>query len=57
MAEEQRRRFEERAKAAEERAKAREMEEIENTADQGAGPHIETKNGNTPGPGSPYSGP
>src|ERR1700721_623885 len=43
LAEEQRRRFEERTKAAEERAKAREMEEIENTADPGAGPHIETK--------------
>src|ERR1700720_4548787 len=43
LAEEQRRRFEERTKAAEERAKAREMEEIENTADPGAGPHIEMK--------------
>src|ERR1700720_3613386 len=43
LAEEQRRRFEERTKAAEERAKAREMEEVENTADPGAGPHIETK--------------
>src|SRR6202030_2919950 len=43
LAEEQRRRLEERTKAAEERAKAREMEEVENTADPGAGPHIETK--------------
>src|SRR3984957_20302698 len=43
LAEEQRRRFEERTKAAEERAKAREVEEAENTADPGAGPHIETK--------------
>src|ERR1700720_1890805 len=43
LAEEQRRRFEERTKAAEERAKAREVEEIENTADPGVGPHIETK--------------
>src|SRR6202041_3231297 len=43
LAEEQRRRFEERTKAAEERAKAREVEEIENTADPGAGPHIKTK--------------
>src|ERR1700719_78222 len=43
LAEEQRRRFEKRTKAAEERAKAREMEEIENMADPGAGPHIETK--------------
>src|ERR1700722_364186 len=43
LAEEQRRRFEERTKAAEERVKAREMEEIENTADPGAGLHIETK--------------
>src|SRR6202040_966561 len=43
LAEEQRRRFEERTEAAEERAKAREVEEIENTADPGAGPHIETK--------------
>src|ERR1700720_2006484 len=43
LAEEQRRRFEERTKAAEERAKAREVEEIKNTADPGAGPHIETK--------------
>src|ERR1700722_3995582 len=40
LAEEQRRR---RTKAAEERAKAREVEEAENTADPGAGPHIETK--------------
>ena len=36
LAEEQRRRFEERAKAME-------VEEIEATADPGAGPHIETK--------------
>src|ERR1700720_4655874 len=43
LAEEQRRRFEERTKAAEERAKAREGEEAENTADPGAGLHIETK--------------
>src|ERR1700720_2932531 len=43
LAEEQMRRFEERTKATEERAKAREMEEVENTADLGAGPHIETK--------------
>src|SRR3984957_6294108 len=43
LAEEQRRRFEERTKAAEERAKAREVEEAENMADPGAGPHIETK--------------
>ena len=43
LAEEQRRRFEERTKAAKERAKAREVEEIENMADPGAGPHIETK--------------
>src|ERR1700723_2907898 len=43
LAEEQRRRFEERTKAAKERAKAREVEEIENTADPGAGLHIETK--------------
>src|ERR1700722_6492720 len=43
LAEEQRRRFEERTKAAKERVKAREMEEVENTADPGAGPHIETK--------------
>src|ERR1700722_17182045 len=43
LAEEQRRRFEERTKAAEERAKAMEVEEIENTADPGVGPHIETK--------------
>src|ERR1700720_1271905 len=43
LAEEQRRRFEERTKAAEERAKAREVEEIKNTVDPGAGPHIETK--------------
>src|ERR1700722_7395659 len=43
LAEEQRRRFEERTKAAEERAKAMEVEEIENTADPGMGPHIEMK--------------
>src|ERR1700720_3886383 len=43
LAEEQRRRFEERTKATEERAKAMEVEEIENTADPGTGPHIETK--------------
>src|SRR3984957_20573185 len=43
LAEEQRRRFEERTKAAKERAKAMEVEEIENTADPGAGLHIETK--------------
>src|ERR1700723_3462203 len=43
LAEEQRRRFEERTKAAEERAKAREVEEAENTADPGAGLHIQTK--------------
>src|ERR1700720_3003147 len=43
LAEEQRRRFEERTKAAEERAKAMEVEEVEATADPGAGPHIETK--------------
>src|ERR1700723_2910746 len=43
LAEEQRRRFEERTKAAEERAKAREVEEAENTVDPGAGLHIETK--------------
>src|SRR6202040_524440 len=43
LAEEQRRRFEERTKAAEERAKAMEVEEVETTADPGAGPHIETK--------------
>src|SRR6202040_3414181 len=43
LAEEQRRRFKERTKAAEERAKAREGGEAENTADPGAGPHIETK--------------
>src|SRR6202040_4127291 len=41
--EEKRRRVEERTKAAEERAKAMEMEEVENTVDPGAGPHIETK--------------
>src|ERR1700720_1580516 len=43
LAEEQRRRFEERTKATEERAKAMEVEEIENTADPGTGPHIEMK--------------
>src|SRR3984957_1952366 len=43
LAEEQRRRFEERTKAAEERAKAMEVEEVETTADPGASPHIETK--------------
>ena len=43
LAEEQRRRFEERTKAAEERAKAMEVEEVEATADPGAGPHIQTK--------------
>src|SRR6202040_2684393 len=43
LAEEQRRRFEERTKAAEERAKAMEGEEIETTADPGAGPPIEKK--------------
>src|ERR1700723_3394507 len=43
LAEEQRRRFEERTKGAEERAKAMEVEEVETTADPGAGPHIQTK--------------
>src|SRR3984957_13482479 len=43
LAEEQRRRFEERTKAAEERVKAMEVEEVEVTADPGAGPHIQTK--------------
>src|ERR1700720_1803065 len=43
LAEEQRRRFEERTRATEERAKAMEVEEVETTADLGAGPHIETK--------------
>src|ERR1700722_13715295 len=43
LAEEQRRRFEERTKIVEERAKAMEVEEVETTADPGAGPHIETK--------------
>src|ERR1700723_1015861 len=43
LEEEQRRRFEGRIKATEERAKAMEVEEIENTADPGTGPHIETK--------------
>src|ERR1700722_7573872 len=43
LAEEQRRRYEERVKAAEERARAMEVEEVEATADPGAGPHIQTK--------------
>src|SRR3984957_17647865 len=43
LAEEQRRRFEERTKIVEERAKAMEVEEVETTADPGAGPHIQTK--------------
>src|ERR1700719_4028687 len=43
LAEEQRRRIEERTKATEERAKAMEVEEVEATADPGAGPHIQTK--------------
>src|SRR6202040_2017114 len=51
LAEKQRRRFKERTKAAEERAKAREVEEAENTADPGAGPHIETKKRKRAGPG------
>src|ERR1700722_15995719 len=43
LAEEQGRRFEEGTKAAEERVKAMEVEEVETTADPGAGLHIETK--------------
>src|ERR1700720_2714900 len=43
LAEEQRRRFEERTKAAEERVKAMEVEEVEAMADPGAGWHIQTK--------------
>src|ERR1700720_455500 len=43
LAEEQRRRFEERTKAAEERAKAMEVEEVETTENPGVAPHIEKK--------------
>src|ERR1700722_15614519 len=43
LAEEQKRRYEERVKVAEERARAMEVEEVEAMTDPGTGPHIETK--------------